>query len=346
VAENVRNLSLRQSQPHLTVHSMQRLIAFVCFDAHQPLDLVGPHEAFAIANMLHRPAQAARPYRLIVASSHGQQVQSESGLVLGVNASLSQLARHRIDTLIVCGGRGARQQASHDPHALKQLRRCAQNARRIASICTGAFVLAAAGLLDAKRATTHWSRCAQLAERFPQVRVETAPIYVRDGNTWTSAGITAGIDLALALVEDDYGRRLASEVARHLVVFVRRAGGQAQFSEQLSIQAAERAPLRELMNWVSDHPNAELDVPALAKRAHMSLRNFARTFRAETGTTPAAYVERIRVETARRLLKTSQQSIADVAATAGFGTPEALRRAFARRLSLSPREYRARFGEH
>jgi transcriptional regulator GlxA family with amidase domain len=205
-------------------------------------------------------------------------------------------------------------------------------------------VLAAAGLLDGRRATTHWAYCDQLAAAHPAVRVERDPIYVHDGNVWTSAGVTAGIDLSLALVEADLGRALALLLARWFVMFVRRAGGQSQFSAQLGVQAADREPLRELQAWIVDHPETALDVPALARRAGMSVRHFARVFAAEVGVSPAVYVERVRLETARRLLESTGLSIDRVAEGAGFGTPESLRRAFARRVGVSPREYRARFG--
>jgi transcriptional regulator GlxA family with amidase domain len=324
-----------------------RRITIVCFDDNQPLDVVGPHEAFALANDLLSSGDASRrAYELSLLSPRGESVRSESGLKLGTDGRLDRLLRTRgrgLDTLLVAGGRGARH-AAREPAIVRAVQRGAEGATRVASVCTGAFVLAAAGLLDGKRATTHWSRCAQLAKLYPDVLVETAPIFVRDGKVWTSAGVTAGIDLSLALIEDDHGRALASEVARQLVVFVRRAGGQAQFSEQLSVQSAERAPLRELLAFVVEHPAAALDVPSLAGRVHMSVRHFTRLFRAETGSSPAVYVERIRVETARRLLETSERSVDEVARAAGFGTPEALRRAFARRLTLSPSEYRARFG--
>jgi transcriptional regulator GlxA family with amidase domain len=229
---------------------------------------------------------------------------------------------------------------------LREVRRLARSARRVTSVCTGAFILAASGLLDGKRATTHWARCAQLARRFPKVQVDDAPIYVRDGETWTSAGVTAGIDLALALVEQDLGHTVANQVARRLVVFVRRAGGQAQFSAQLSAQTAESVPLRELLAFIIEHPEGALDVPSMAARVGMSVRHFSRSFQAETGVSPAAYVERVRVETARRLLEQSARSVDEVASAAGFGTSAALRRAFARKVSLNPREYRARFGTH
>jgi len=326
---------------------MSRRIVLVAFDQAQPLDVVGPFEVFAGANAASRHAGAKEPpYQLSLVSPGGAPVRGESGLGLAVDGSLERVTaapRARVDTLLVCGGRGARL-AVNDAKVIESVARAARGARRVASVCTGAFVLAAAGLLDDKRATTHWASCDRLARRFPRVQVETAPIYVRDGRVWTSAGVTAGIDLALAMVEEDLGRELASLVARHLVVFVRRAGGQAQFSAQLALQSAESEPLRDLMAYVVEHPCAELDVPTLAARVHLSIRHFTRLFREQTGSSPAAYVERVRVETARRLLETSERSIEQVAEDAGFGTPESLRRAFARCVELSPREYRARFG--
>lgn len=325
---------------------MVREVAIVAFEDLQPLDLFGPQQVFHVANeLLTRRAGKERGYALRVYAPGTKALRAEGGLTILADAQLESLSarRAKLHTLLVVGGKGARE-ASDDLRVMGLVRRVALRAERVASVCTGAFVLAAAGLLRDKRATTHWARCATLARRYPEVRVESAPIYVRDGDIWTSAGVTAGIDLALALVEEDFGRELASEVARWLVVFVRRAGGQAQFSEQLAVQSAERAPLRELMAFVVEHPDAVLDVPSLARRAHMSVRHFTRCFRAETGSSPAAYVERVRVETARRLLETSERSLEDIARRAGFGTPESLRRAFARRLRLSPREYRARFG--
>ncbi|APR75988.1 Transcriptional regulator, AraC family protein [Minicystis rosea] len=209
-------------------------------------------------------------------------------------------------------------------------------------MCTGAFLLAASGLLDGRRATTHWAYCDALAQHFPRVAVERGSIYVRDDAVWTTAGVVAGIDLALALVAEDLGPDLATQVARWLVVFIRRAGGQPQVSAQLAAQAAERPELRDVLAWIDEHIDEDLSLPALARRLAMSVRNFARVFREETGTTPARYVEQVRLEAARRLLESSKKSVEQVAEATGFPRPEALRRAFSRQIGVSPSEYRAR----
>ena len=206
-------------------------------------------------------------------------------------------------------------------------------------------MLAAAGLLNGRRATTHWNFCDQLQATYPSIKVEAAPIYVRDGRLWTSAGVTAGIDLALALLQEDLGRERAMSVARFLVVFVRRAGGQSQFSAQLAAQAAERIPIRDVQAWVIEHPHEDLSLPTLARRAAMSVRHFSRVFHKEIGVPPATFVERVRVEVARRILETTPQAIDTVAMQSGFRSSEVLRRAFARQVGVNPREYRARFGD-
>jgi transcriptional regulator GlxA family with amidase domain len=349
MAENVRSSSLRQrlaARHDGRMGSQPRRVVIVAFDECQSLDVVGPLEVFAGARKAQARAGARDPgYDVVVAAAGARRaLRSSSGLAFTPDITLADARRAGpIDTLVIAGGEGARQ-AMGDAAILASVRAAEAGARRVASVCTGAFVLAAAGLLDGRRATTHWAHCRAFAEQFPRVEVDVDPIFVRDGRVWTSAGVTAGIDLALALVEHDLGRELAVTVARHLVVFVRRAGGQSQFSAQLAAQAAERPGLRELQAWIVEHPDADLDVPALARKAAMSVRHFGRRFRAEVGLAPAAFVERVRVETARRLLETTARSIEEVAAAAGFGTPEALRRAFARRVGVSPREYRARFG--
>jgi transcriptional regulator GlxA family with amidase domain len=250
--------------------------------------------------------------------------------------------RGPLDTLIVAGGDGARG-ALADRALVRFVARAGERARRVCSVCTGAFVLAEAGLLSGRRATTHWASCAALAERHPDVLVQADPIFVRDGNVATSAGVTAGMDLALALVEEDLGPDVAREVARWLVLFLKRPGGQSQFSVPLSGPAASRPALRELQDWIPLHLDEDLSVEALARRALMSPRNFARAFRRELGTTPAAYVERLRVERARALLQSGEAPTKAVAAACGFANVETLRRAFQRRVGTSPAAYRQRF---
>src|SRR5438309_177552 len=237
----------------------------VAFPGSQLLDVTGPWEVFALANRVGDP-RTPRYAASIVAPAAGA-VATSGGLALVAHRSLAQ-ATGPVDTLIVAGGEGTRPQR-RDARLVPWLRRTARRARRVASVCTGAFLLAEAGLLDGRRATTHWAQCDALQRRFPHVRVERDPIFVRDGSVVTSAGITAGIDLALELVEEDCGREVALTVARWLVMFLRRPGGQSQFSAQLSAQLAERDGLRDVQGWIADHPDGELTVPALAHRAHM-----------------------------------------------------------------------------
>jgi transcriptional regulator GlxA family with amidase domain len=247
-----------------------------------------------------------------------------------------------VDTLVAVGGGGVHR-ACEDRRFVDWFARTARRSRRTASVCTGAFLLGAAGLLAGRRVVTHWASCDRLAERYPDATVCPDPIFVRDGEVWTSAGVTAGIDLALAMTEDDHGPELARAIARHLVMFVQRPGGQAQFSTQLAAQRPRRAPLREVIGWIADHPGDDLTVPALAARAGMSERNFTRVFRAETGCTPAAYVESARIEAARRLLETTAATLDSVACACGFGTVETFHRRFRRAVRVTPGEYRGRF---
>lgn len=318
---------------------MPRSVVLVIFDAVELLDVSGPLAVFAGATrLLGRPDAGYRvtlvaPRRGPVATSSGARLLAERGL-----AGL----RGPIDTLLVAGGPDIAGSAT--PAALVEgVRRAARRARRIASVCTGAFVLARAGLLAGRRATTHWAACAALRRQFPGCAVEDDPIYVHDRGVWTSAGVSAGIDLALALVEADHGRALALSVARWLVVYLRRPGGQSQFSASLSHQTAEHEPLRELQMWISEHLAADLGVDALARRAGMSVRNFARVFRREVGATPRAYVEALRLEAARRALESSAQPIKRIARDCGFGTPETMHRAFQRLLQVTPADYRRSF---
>ena len=233
--------------------------------------------------------------------------------------------------------------AEDDVELIRWIRSAARRSRRVTSVCSGTFLLARAGLLEGRTVTTHWASTDELARRHPELKVEPNPIFVRDGNVWTSAGVTSGMDLSLALVEEDLGREIAAEIARWLVLFLQRPGGQAQFSSHLSTQVAERRPLRELQSWIADNLEADLRVETLADRAAMSPRNFARFFRREIGMTPAAYVEQLRVERARQLLEDTAHPVDLISGRCGFGTPETMRRAFGRRVGVPPAEYRARF---
>lgn len=307
-----------------------RDVLIIVFEGVQSLDVTGPLEVFAGAG--------SAAYRVTTASPGGGSVRTSSGLGLLPDSDL--LAVSPPDTVIVPGGEGTR---STDPVVVDWLRRHAPQVRRVASVCSGAFLLAEAGLLAGRRATTHWAVCDSLARRYPDVEVDRHPIFVRDGPIATSAGVTAGIDLALALVEEDLGREIALAIARHLVMFLRRPGNQAQFSAQLSAQVAARPGLREVQRWIADNPNVDLSVPLLARRANLSPRQFARAFTREVGQTPGRYVDTVRLEAARRLLHDSDDGLERVAARCGYGTSEAMRRAFVRTLGVSPAEYRSRF---
>ena len=309
------------------------------FPAVQLLDVTGPIQVFASANDLVANAGGAPPYRIKAVTQGDQGVMSSAGVALAA-APLSQ-GREALDTLLVAGGQGV-EAAAANPALVDWLRQRARQARRVASVCTGAFLLAAAGLLDGRRAVTHWKDCARLAQRFPALRVEPDAIFVCDGGVWTSAGVTAGIDLALALVEEDLGRSLALAVARHLVVFLKRPGGQAQFSAALALQAADDR-FGALHGWIESHLAEELPLPVLASQAGMSERSFSRHYAEATGQTPARAIERLRVEAARRLLSESRMPVKRIAQRCGFGSEETMRRSFLRLLAVPPQEYRDRF---
>ena len=314
-----------------------RRIVIVAFEGVQALDITGPSEVFSLADR----ASADPTYELELIAGDGAPIRTSSGIEITPRGSLGH-ATERIDTLVVPGGLGTRA-ATADEKLINWLRRAAGRSRRVTSVCTGAFLLARAGVLDGRRATTHWLACDALRRNYPSIAVEPDPIFVRDGNVYTSAGVTAGIDLALALVEEDLGSQMALAIARDLVLFIRRPGGQAQFSSGLAGQAASRPGIRELQDWIAEHLDADLSVPGLAERTFMSPRNFARVFAAEVGVTPAAYIEGVRVERARALLETTVLQLEEIAQRCGFGTVETMRRAFGRRLHVSPGEYRERF---
>ncbi|MET8129785.1 GlxA family transcriptional regulator [Streptomyces sp. NPDC005065] len=311
----------------------QRSVLVVLFDGVQSLDVTGPMEVFAGAARFPDVT-----YDLRTASLDGVPVRTSVGLTLVPDSSLADAEPPH--TLLVPGGQGTR---TPDPALVDWLRVHAPRAERLVSVCTGALLLAEAGLLDGHRVTTHWVVAEHLARTYPAVEVDPDPIFVRDGKLATSAGVTAGIDLSLALVEEDFGRQIALTVARHLVVFLRRPGNQAQFSAQLTSQIARREPLREVQHWITEHPGDDLSVEALAARARLSPRHFARAFQAETGQTPGRYVDRVRLEHARRLLEDTTDGVAHVAHACGYGTPEGMRRAFIKTLGTAPAEYRRRF---
>jgi transcriptional regulator GlxA family with amidase domain len=314
----------------------------VAFPDAQVLDITGPLEVFGRAARLVAE-RGSRPlhYEVEVLAARPGPLRTSSGIVLHATRALREVSGG-IDTLLVAGGIGA-QKAERDAELRAWLRRMAPRVRRLGSVCTGALVLAAAGLLDGRRATTHWSACSDLAERFPCVRVDRDPIFVRDGPIFTSAGVTAGMDLALALVEEDLGREIALETARQLVLFLKRPGGQSQFSAALSAQAAEREPVQRLQGWILEHPEADLSVASLARRVALSPRHFARVFREQVRATPARFVTQVRLEAARRRLEDSREGLAQIAAACGFGSAEVMRRVFLRSLRVSPAAYRSRF---
>ena len=323
-----------------------KVIVFLAAPNSQILDVAGPFQIFVRAAELFVREHPGRPspYRVLLASStHSKSVRTNCGLVLTGTDTFRSL-RGPIDTLLVAGGSGV-ELAAQDAELLNWLRTTARRVRRIGSICTGAFLLASAGLLDGKRAATHWKWAADLASKFKNTSVDPDPIFIRDGNTYTTAGVTAGMDLALALVEEDLGAPMALQVAREMVLYLRRTGGQSQFSTSLSLQASDRKQIEELRSWTLDNLDRELTVEKLAAKAGMSPRNFARAFVKDAGTTPARFVERLRVEAARRRLEESQDKLEKVAADCGFGSIQTLRRSFLRVLRVPPKDYRHRFAE-
>lgn len=314
-----------------------RRIVIVAYDGVQPLDVVGPAEVFRTAGALRGGV-----YEIEVVASAMEAVRLP-GATYGLMPSGTLAGcRGPIDTLVVAGGGGVLE-AEKDEGLVDWIRDAAGRSRRITSVCSGAFLLAKAGQLDGLKATSHWSVCSELSRRYPEIEVDDSPIFVQDDNVWTSAGVTAGMDLALALVADDLGDEVAREVARWLVLFLRRPGGQAQFSAHISAPAASRSGLRELQLWIAGNLDSDLRVEALAERANMSPRNFARAFQKEVGLTPGTYVESLRVERARQRLELDAEPVEAIALGCGFGTPETMRRVFTRRLGASPAEYRARF---
>jgi transcriptional regulator GlxA family with amidase domain len=329
---------------HLNGARATKRILFVAGSGTEILDLVGPLQVFARASDMYlRDHPGAPPiYSVeVVSIAPGRSLIANCGLRFSANKTFREV-RGKIDTVLVAGG-DVIEQNKMSRGAVGWLKKITARTRRVGSVCTGAMLLARAGLLDGRRATTHWNWCETLIRCAPRTDVDPDPIFVRDENIYTSAGVTAGMDLALALVEEDHGSQLALQVARNLVLYLRRPGGQSQFSAALSLQGTDRKPLRELEAWVLDHLDQPLTVPVLAQRVAMSPRNFARVFTKEMRTTPAKFVERLRIEAARRRLEESQNSIEMIAAECGFGNVNSMRNVFQRALKIPPGQYRRHF---
>jgi len=317
-------------------------VVIAAYDGVSLLDLAGPLEAFRVATAFAGPCQSPVSYDCVVASIRGGPVKTADGVAL-VAKSMRSLSREPIDTLIVPGAFTV-DDVTRDRALVRWVRRHAASCRRVCSVCVGSFLLAAAGVLDGRRAATHWMHAPLLATRHPRVTVEPDAIFVRDGMVWSSAGVTTGVDLALALIEQDAGRELAIRVARILVVYLRRSGGQSQYSALLAAQAeSESETFSDLERWISEHLTSDLKVEALAERAHMSPRNFARAYGAKRGRTPAKAVEAIRVDAARRRLEETDERVESIAQVCGFSSEEQMRCAFLRNMKIPPREYRRRF---
>ena len=312
-------------------------IAILAVDGVQLLDLAGPYAAFEEAN-------STRPnsYALSALGVDNNPVAAEGGL--SINPKLDLKTRAAIDTLIIPGGGGVRN-IDLDDRQLKALRACAKRARRVVGVCTGAFLIAKLGLADGKKIATHWRYADELSERHPGCLVDGKSLFVRDGNLWTSAGITAGIDLALALIREDYGAPVAASVARDLVVYLQRPGDQKQFAAPLAAQAGRTGDFAKLIEWIGANLTADLSVDALADKANMSARNFARAFRDVMGEPPARFVEKLRLDLARQILAQGAASVENVSATVGYNNPDSFRRAFERAFGVPPSFYRETFGE-
>lgn len=315
-------------------------IVIVAYDGAKLMDVAGPLQAFSEARL----PDGGAAYKIVLASEHGGAITTDTGVTLDTVA-LDAAALRGVDTLLVSGG-DVRPTAEATASLRLRLRRYLDKPRRLGSICTGAFILADLGVLDHREATTHWAFCDELAGDYPKVTVNSDAIFVSSGRIWTSAGVSSGIDMALAMIEDDLDYHSALAVARSMVLFLKRPGGQSQYSTELRQQAHDaQGRFDALHQWMRAHLAADLSVPALAAAAHMSPRNFARVYQRDTGEGPARAVERLRVAAARRLLESSTDTVAHIARRTGFGDDERMRRAFIKALGVSPQDYRTRFGD-
>ena len=337
-------MSAIPSSPESQPAGTSRTIGIIAFDGIEIIDLTGPMEVFALTNLgFQRTGLTTEPpYRFVVLAREAGWVTASCGLRIQADQAYTEV-REPIDTLIVPGAPDVNCVLA-DRDLVDWVRGMATQVRRLVSVCTGAFLLAETGLLDGRRATSHWAYCDRLATDYPTISVESDRIFIREGHIATSGGITSGIDLALALLEEDWGREAALMAARFMVVFLKRPGGQSQFSGYLSSEATQHPDLRKLQIWIMENPAEDLSLESLAARMAMSPRNFSRVFLAETGLTPAKFVEKARLDAARHYLASTDQRIEMTAVVSGFGDAERMRRAFIRHLGINPQEYRARFG--
>jgi transcriptional regulator GlxA family with amidase domain len=313
-------------------------IAILAIPGVQMLDVAGPMDVFSEANTVMRDADA---YSVQIVALSMDPVTALNGTRFLPDAAVG-CSLKGFDTLLIAGSPGIRKYEDH-PELISWIVRESRHVRRLGSVCTGAFLLGNAGLLNGRRATTHWNSTGRLAEKFPHVRLEPNTIYVKDGNVYTTAGVTASMDLALALVEEDHGRSTALRVAKELILFLKRPGGQSQFSVHLEAQVSEIGPIKDIHEWILDNLPEDLSVQTLAARLAMSARNFARLFKRETDMTPGDFVEAARVDAARRMLEDSDTPLKKIASMCGFADQAGLRRAFMRRIDVTPAEYRKRF---
>lgn len=344
LCKRVAKEGLHQTIRHAPASEFEpRHVAILAYPGVALLDAVGPLEVFAAANLVvaERSPRCAKPYHVEIWSEHVGAIDGSCGVSLNATRSIATAAPFELDTLIVAGSPGINNPASRP--CVDWLRQSTGGIRRVGGICTGVFLLAEAGLLDGCHAVTHWAFCDELARRYPTIKVDPDPIFLRDGRFYTTAGMTAGMDLALALVQDDLGRDVALATARLLVLFLKRPGGQSQFSAHLAAQLDGDGPIAELQRWILDHLDADLTVEALAERVHMSPRNFVRNFEREAGAPPGVFVEGARLDAARRALEDSEDQLETIAKRCGFTSAEILRRLFQRRLGVSPTSYRKRF---
>ncbi|MBB6499905.1 GlxA family transcriptional regulator [Pedobacter cryoconitis] len=319
----------------------QKLIVLVAIPDSLSLDLIGAADVFSCANHFHK--DPVSNYKIVIASATKELTMTmTNGLNIHCSCSIYEI-KDQIDTLIIAGF-SADERWNKFPQLVEWLKTCSAGIRRVASVCVGAFILAEAGLLNGKRATTHWRHCKELNDKYEGIVVDPDPIFVKDGHIYTSAGASAGIDLALAMVEEDYDCNLSIEVARWLVLYLRRPGNQSQFSSLLSQQLSSKKPIKELQQWIASHLKEDLSVTVLAERIAMSPRNFSRVFTAETGFTPARYIERLRVESGRRYIEETKYSLDEISMECGFGSADTMRKVFLRNLKISPFDYRSLFG--